>query len=408
MNGNTDSNSISPIYQNQENQENPYKIPTTDKLKTDLQLSFSSIFTKYNFILLIGFLVVYFILFYIIKAFSNDTEGNQMNSQLNLSRTIDVFIFGIVLIILVMVFYTLMQSDNKNIITQLLLWSKAFFDDPTTPFTFTIFIFIFYTIIYLCGIPMTPETKPLSISIIEQKLFIVLITVFIINFFKYVFGISLMNLMFGANNELIKLWKNLPDEFNYDACGNKIHSVSGNKIHSVSGGEIDPSGNKIVPVIKPKEEVFHISNNLYTYDDAPSICSALGARLANYDDIEKMYNDGGEFCEYGWSEGQMALFPTQKDTWDKLQKQPGKESNCGRKGVNGGVIANSQIKFGVNCFGVKQSGTIADINRFTAITDTIGPKNIQDEIMDAKVKYWKDNKDSLIINSFNNKKWSEY
>ena len=399
MNGNINSNSISPIY---EDRENPYKIPTADKLKTDLQLTISSIFTKYNFILLIGFLVVYFILFYIIKAFSNDTEGNEMNSQLALSRTIDVFIFGIVLIILVMVFYNLMDSDNKNVITQLLLWTKAFFDDPTTPFTFTIFIFIFYTIIYLCRIPMTPETKPLSISIIEQKLFIVLIMVFIINFFKYVFGISLMNLIFGANNELIKLWKNLPDEFNYDACGNKIHSVS--------GGKIDPSGNKIVPVIKPKEEVFNISNNLYTYDDSVAICSSFNSKLASYDQIEDAYNNGAEWGTYGWSEGQMILFPTQKETWNKLQKlSPEKRNDAGRPGINGGFISNGQMLFGVNCFGVKPSGTVADINRLTAISDTVHPKTIEDEIMDAKVQYWKDNKDKmLILNSFNQKKWSEY
>ena len=330
--------------------------------------------------------------------FSGDV--NPVDSQLRLSRTIDVFIFGIVIIILVMVFYSLTQPGKKDIITELLIMSKNFFDDPTTPFTFTIFIFIFYTLIYLCQIPMTPETKPISISIIEQKLFIVLIMVFIINFFKYVFGINLMNLMFGANNELIKLWKGLPDEFNYDTCGNKIVAVKDN-----SGNKITPP---VVPV-KPKEEVFNISNNIYTYDDAHAICKAFDSRLANYDDIEKMYNDGGEFCNFGWSENQQILFPTQKASWDKLQKSPGHENDCGRKGINGGYISNPQMLFGVNCFGVKNPATVADLNRLHAISDTVHPKTIQDEITDAKVKYWKDNKDKmLIINSFNKDKWSEY
>lgn len=213
-----------------------------------------------------------------------------------------------------------------------------------------------------------------------------------------------MNLMFGANNELIKLWKNLPDEFNYDACGNKIHSVSVNKT--------DPSGNKIipvVPVIKPKEEVFNISNNLYTYDDSVAICKAFDSKLATYDQIEDAYNNGGEWGTYGWSDGQMILFPTQKETWNKLQKQKGHENDAGRPGINGGYISNPNMQFGANCYGVKPSGTIADINRLTAITDTVSPKNIQDEIMDAKVKYWRENKDKmLIVDSFNKKKWSEY
>lgn len=388
MSGNQPSYSQEPT--------NTYKIPNSAKIGEDIRLSVSSIFTKSNFILLICFFLIYFILFYLIKMFTGDS--NPVNSQLALSRSIDVIIFGIVIIILVMVFYSLTRPGKKDIITELLIMSKNFFDDPTTPFTFTIFIFIFYTLIYLCQIPMTPETKPLSITIIEQKLFIVLICVFIINFFKYVFGINLMNLMFGANNELIKLWKGLPDEINYDTCGNKI-------------GSVDTCGNKIAPVVpvKPKEEVFNISNNLYTYDDAHAICKAFDSRLANYEDIEKMYNDGGEFCNYGWSENQQILFPTQKASWDKLQKSPGHENDCGRKGINGGYISNPQMLFGVNCFGVKPSGTVADLNRLTAISDTVHPKTIQDEITDAKVKYWKDNKDKmLILNPFNQKNWSQY
>jgi hypothetical protein len=31
----------------------------------------------------------------------------------------------------------------------------------------------------------------------------------------------------------------------------------------------------------------------------------------------------------------MALFPTQKETWDKLQKIKGHEHDCGRPGING-------------------------------------------------------------------------
>jgi hypothetical protein len=45
-------------------------------------------------------------------------------------------------------------------------------------------------------------------------------------------------------------------------------------------------------------EVFHVSNNLYDYEDAQSICKSFDSRLATYDDIEKSYNKGGEFCGY--------------------------------------------------------------------------------------------------------------
>ena len=371
------------------NQEDPYKIPNSAKIVEDIKLSVSSIFTKSNFILLICFLIVYFILYYIIKMFSNDNPN--FNSQLAMSRTIDIFVSVIFITILVAFYYNLNQTENNDIIGQMLLWTKNFFDDPTTPFSFIIFILIFYTMIYVLQIPMTSDTKPFTIGVIESTLFIVLICVFIINFFKYVFGISLMNLMFGANNELVKLWNKLPDD-------------SGDSVK-------DNSGNVVVPVLDtPKEEVFHISNNLFTYNDAQAICSSYDSKIATYDQIEDAYNKGGEWGGYGWSENQMILFPTQKDTWNKLQKIKGHENDRGRPGINGNFISNNQMLFGVNCYGIKPSSTVDDLNRLKhSNTEPVQPKTTQDVIMDAKVKYWRENQEKmLILNSFNKDKWSEF
>jgi len=86
------------------------------------------------------------------------------------------------------------------------------------------------------------------------------------------------------------------------------------------------------------------------FDDAKNVCGSYGARLANYDEIENAYNNGAEWCNYGWSDGQMAFFPTQKDTWSVLQRNKKHANDCGRPGVNGGYMGNPYIKFGVNCF----------------------------------------------------------
>ena len=108
-----------------------------------------------------------------------------------------------------------------------------------------------------------------------------------------------------------------------------------------------------VPEIKFKKQVFNIPGNYYTYDNAKALCTAYGAELASYDQIENSYNNGAEWCNYGWSDNQLALFPTQKKTYDTLQTIPGHENDCGRTGVNGGYIANPNVKFGVNCYGYK-------------------------------------------------------
>jgi len=107
------------------------------------------------------------------------------------------------------------------------------------------------------------------------------------------------------------------------------------------------------------DEVFHIPGNKYTYKQAHAVCKAFNSELASYSQIEEAYNNGGEWCSYGWSADQMALFPTQKVTWQKLQTKSkcGTNSDCGRPGINGGYMANKNIRFGVNCFGAKPDET---------------------------------------------------
>lgn len=104
-------------------------------------------------------------------------------------------------------------------------------------------------------------------------------------------------------------------------------------------------------------EVFHISQNQFTYDEAPAVCAAFGAQLATLEQIIEAYNSGAEWCGYGWTAGGMALYPTQKNTWTELQREvdPGKRTACGRPGVNGGYF-DPTLKFGVNCFGFKPPG----------------------------------------------------
>ena len=69
------------------------------------------------------------------------------------------------------------------------------------------------------------------------------------------------------------------------------------------------------------EEVYNIGNNIYTYDEANSVCNSLNAKLATHDQVVNAYKNGAEWCNYGWSSGQNALFPIQKETWEKTRKR---------------------------------------------------------------------------------------
>jgi hypothetical protein len=110
----------------------------------------------------------------------------------------------------------------------------------------------------------------------------------------------------------------------------------------------------IIPSNTRQKEVFNVSKNIYTYDDASSVCKALDSELATFDQVQKAYDNGGDWCNYGWTKGQMALYPTQQSTWKKLQKAPKEYRNeCGHPGINGGYFDNKYLKFGVNCYGYK-------------------------------------------------------
>jgi len=159
-----------------------------------------------------------------------------------------------------------------------------------------------------------------------------------------------------------------------------------------------------VPELRYFKQVFNVPGNEYTYEDAKEVCKAFDARLASYDEIEKAYSNGGEWCNYGWSANQMALFPTQKKTWDRLQKIKGHENDCGRPGINGGFIANPDVRFGINCYGFKPQITAAEADDMK--TASIFPKTLKDIKRQERVAYWQTKLSDILVSPFNNDVWS--
>ena len=169
--------------------------------------------------------------------------------------------------------------------------------------------------------------------------------------------------------------------------------------------ELDKDKDRGINVVnKLNKEVFNIPGNYYSYDDARLMCKAMKSELATYDQVESAYNRGAEWCNYGWSEGQMALYPTQKDTYERLQEIEGHEHDCGRPGINGGYIDNPNAKFGVNCFGYKPKMN-ADEQDILA-RGQVYPKTKDDINMEKQVNHWKKNIKSILISPFNHDNWS--
>ena len=160
-----------------------------------------------------------------------------------------------------------------------------------------------------------------------------------------------------------------------------------------------------VPQILLRPQVFNIPENNFVYPDAKAVCSAYGGRLATYNEVEDAYKNGGEWCNYGWSEGQMALFPTQQKTFDKLQEIEGHENDCGRPGINGGYISNPAVRFGVNCYGFRPRMTETD--RDLMENSSVYPKTKKDLAMEKRVDYWRDKLSEVLVSPFNHNSWSK-
>jgi hypothetical protein len=171
-----------------------------------------------------------------------------------------------------------------------------------------------------------------------------------------------------------------------------------------TSGNTGPSSS-LQPSLAPKrgEEVFNVSNNKYTYNEAKAICKAYNSRLATYSEVENAYNAGGEWCNYGWSENQLALFPTQEATYNNLQKIKGHENDCGRPGVNGGFLDES-LKFGVNCYGVKPE--MDEDEKELMRLQRIYPKTKSEAELEKQADYWKEHLDEINVAPFNRDKWN--
>jgi len=192
---------------------------------------------------------------------------------------------------------------------------------------------------------------------------------------------------------------------NVTAYVNNLFSPVSNLDLVVSQGSLLPSPSP-VPEIKFKKQVFNIPGNYYDYENAKALCKAYGADLATYDQIEKAYNSGAEWCNYGWSDDQQALFPTQKKTYDRLQTIPGHENDCGRTGINGGYMANQKLKFGVNCYGNKPRITEEEENLMK--TTTPYPQTEKDIMFQKRVDFWKNKVSDILVSPFNYNSWGSF
>ena len=224
-----------------------------------------------------------------------------------------------------------------------------------------------------------------NISILEIFLWAILIIVVLLNGFQYFFNTNI-------TTEISDILSTKP----------KITIAQSVPEDSDGRGDLGSS-----PSLKMRKQVFHIPSNIYDYENAKVLCQAYGADLANIDQMEEAHKSGAEWCSYGWSDNQMVLYPTQKSTWDELQKSndPTKKNSCGRPGINGGYMENASMKAGVNCYGPKPEMNQSSSKLMSSIQNVEAGKMLNPE-HEARVQEMRGKINDIVIAPFNKSAWS--
>tara|TARA_Y100000816_G_scaffold291573_1_gene283341 strand:+ start:1884 stop:2738 length:855 start_codon:yes stop_codon:yes gene_type:complete len=257
--------------------------------------------------------------------------------------------------------------------------NRLYNGNPIILITLTVVILIYYFLFRSLGSsqPMMEQPMPETpgTSFLEILMWGIFIFLILINGLQYFFSVD-------AKAAIKNLFTDKPEV----------------ELSVMSNEEI-----KSKPVII-NEEVFHIPKNIYSYDEAKALCKAYDSRLAKVDEIEEAYKKGAEWCTYGWSDDQLALYPTQKKTWDKYQNIEGHEHDCGRPGINGGFIKNKDIRFGVNCFGKKPNIRPEEESK---LGESPFPLSSEEKEVDAKIEFYRKHIPDIMIAPFNHDKWTE-
>ena len=147
-----------------------------------------------------------------------------------------------------------------------------------------------------------------------------------------------------------------------------------------------------------RKEVFLVDNNIFSKSDASKVCKGLfNGTIANKEQLNENYNNGANWCNYGWDNDGEAYYPLQSDT---------NNSACeGSKGLNGGKMpTDASIKLGALCYGVKPED-----GKYSSLTKVYQDSAFSEGDLQLLDNYRKKlTNGGIKITPFNDKAWSRW
>lgn len=204
------------------------------------------------------------------------------------------------------------------------------------------------------------------------------------SYFTYLFGMKFNDVYeneLSTNGEMNKL----------DEIRNKIQAnITFDDEGSIKATPSDSSPLDLFDrkILNNKKEVFIISDNIFTFDEAECLCRSIGAELATKSQLIEAYNKGLSSDVYSWVQSGDAYYVVQACDAKNNGKKPG---------LNGGYFPPNN-RFGVACYGEKRPGKVVQEK------EPICEKGEQCDIK----KFSKERMQKLNVLPFNKNSWSEY
>jgi len=197
-----------------------------DSILDDVTRLFYTVFNKSNIILVIWFLAIYFICYLLIGIIFKKNVDNY-NHQIRLSKMLDIVLLCFFLLFLIASYYSIPNIKKQDILENTATKTVNFIENPNSLAIMLFVMVLFYIIIYLFRIPMTYETKPFFISLVENGAWILLLVIVFVQFFKIVFDLD----MLGAIGSFLN-WKSLPFHSDGTGASDGSHKTTSSSINS--------------------------------------------------------------------------------------------------------------------------------------------------------------------------------
>ena len=183
----------------------------------------------------------------------------------------------------------------------------------------------------------------------------------------YIFSARFNKRSIYEEDSLRRKSKSAKDNSNESSNKNDTNNASNNASNNAifnNNNTTDPgyNSNYFSNKVSDEPQVFSISDNIWTYDDAEAVCKSFDSELATYQQMVNAYKEGANWCNRGWiksdenSPSKETAHPIQDEFYQKMQEnEPSRQDECGTTGLNRSTWENTELMFGVNCYGKKNS-----------------------------------------------------